>query len=169
MAIPLAGQLVRASHYPKTKVIKKNAQESVTSSTTFQDDDDFVVTLEASRLYLVRLLLAAAGATAGDIKLDWTVTGGVAQLTTRHCRGMATAQTNATDTTVRTVTYDLTTAVAYGVETTNGSIRETFLVETIVAAASGTLTLRWAQFVSNATATTVSANSFMLIDELEEI
>ena len=169
MAIPLAGQTVRASHYPKTKVIKKNALESVTSSTTFQDDDDFTVSLEANRLYLIRLFLVAAGAPAGDIKLDWTVTGGVAQYTTRQCRGMALAGTNSTDTTMRTSPHNLSTAVTYGVEATNGSIREEFLVETIVAGTSGTLTLRWAQNTSNATATSVSANSFMTIEEVEEI
>ena len=144
MAIPLAGQLVRASHYPKIKVIKKNSLESVTSSTTFQDDDDFVVSLEASKIFLIHLFLVVGGATAGDIKLDWTVTGGVAGYTSRNCLGMAVAATNSADTTMRTTSHTLSTAVPYGIETSNGTIREDFLVETVTAGTSGTLTLRWA-------------------------
>ena len=169
MAIPLAGQLVRASHYPKTKVIKKNALESVTSSTTLQNDDDFIVSLEASRVFLIHLFLVIVGNTSGDIKLDWTVTGGVAQYTARNCLGMATAGTNAFNTSVRVTSHALTTAVDYGTETGDGIIQEDFLVETVTAGTSGTLTLRWAQNTSNATATSVSAQSFMTIEEVEEI
>jgi hypothetical protein len=170
MAVPLAGQLVRASHYPKTRVIKKAASESVTSSTTFQDDDDFTVSLEANRVYRIQVRLSVGGATAGDFKAQWVVTGGVAQYTARHCMGPGVSTTGAGDGSVRSSVHNLSTSVTYGCDgSSNGAVFEDFLVETVVGAAAGTLTLQWAQSASSGTATTMTTSSFMVVEEVEEI
>ena len=70
MTAPLAGETVLASHYPKVRVIKKAALESVTSSITPQDDDDFTVALDAGKTYLIQLRAAPGGAAAGDVRVD---------------------------------------------------------------------------------------------------
>jgi hypothetical protein len=170
MAAPLAGQLIRASNYPKVRVIKKAAAESVTSSTTLQNDDDFTISLEASKIYRVQLFLAIGGATAGDIKVAWAMTGGVVQYTGRHCRGPQVGSADNTATTVRVATSGQTTSVAYGTDgAINGSAHEDFLIETTTNGTAGTLTVQWAQNTSNATATTVGSASFMVIEEVDEI
>lgn len=169
MTAPLAGETVRASHYPKVRVIKKAANESVTSSTTFQDDADFTVTLDAGKTYKIETYLSVSGATAGDIKITWVLTGGVAQLSARHCKGPSVGTADVTATTMRDSVHNLTTlTIAYGTDnTTNSSIFEDFLVETTTANASGTLTMQWAQNASSATATTISGSSYMVITEID--
>jgi hypothetical protein len=170
MPAPLAGELVRASNYPKVRVIKKVATENVTSSTTFQNDDDFSVSLEAEKVYRIQVYLAVSGAQAGDIKVMWVMTGGVAQYTGRHCRGPATGSTDNTTTTMRMTTASMGASIPYGCDAaTNGSVHEDMLVETTTAGTAGTLTMQWAQNASNATATSVGAASFMVVEEVDEI
>jgi hypothetical protein len=169
MVAPLAGETVRASHYPKVRVIKKAANESVTSSTVFQDDDDFSIDLDAGKTYRVETYLSVSGATAGDIKVAWVLTGGAAQLTARHCRGPALATADVTATSIRDSVHNLvTTTIGYGTDNaTNSSIFEDFLVETTTANASGTLTMQWAQNGSSATSTTMSSSSYMVVTEVD--
>lgn len=168
MTAPLAGETVLASHYPKVRVIKKSAVESVTSSIVMQNDDDLTVALDAGKTYWIQLFAGMGGATAGDIRVDWATTGGVAQLTARHCHGPGVSVTDVQDTGTRNAIHDLGTDVLYGTDNIrSGSFTESFLVETTTANAAGTLTLRWAQSGSNATATTVSPSSFMVVTEID--
>lgn len=171
MTAPLAGETVRTSHYPKVRVIKKAASETVTSSTTFQDDDDFSVTLEADRTYRIELRAAWTGATAGDVKTQWVVTGGVAQLTGRHCRGPALGTADSTSGSTRSSGgHGLTTSINYGTDGTNGSaVTEEFYVETTTAGTSGTLTLQWAQNGPSGTGTVMSSWSWLVITEVDLI
>lgn len=166
----LAGETARASDLSRVRVIKKAAGESVTSSIAIQDDDDFVVTLDAGKVYRIELYCSVTGATGGDFRPAWAVTGGVAQYSARHVHGAASAMTNALDTTMRAAVHNLTTEIVIGTEAGTGtSHQESFLVETVTSNASGTLRLRWAQGTSNATATTLGTSSFMVITEVTEI
>ena len=152
------------------KYKKKAATETVTSSTTLQDDDDFVFTLAAGKVFHVELHVIATGASGGDVKVAWAVTGGVAALTNRHVEGPQIGTTDTTNTAVRTSgAHGLTTSIAYGTDGTNGSrIVEDFLVETTTAGTSGTLTCQWAQNTSSGTATGFNGSSFVIITELED-
>ena len=157
MTAPLAGETVLASHYPKVRVIKKSAVESVTSSIVMQNDDDLTVALDAGKTYWIQLFAGMGGAT-----------GGVAQLTARHCQGPGVSVTDVQDTGTRNAIHDLVTDVLYGTDNIrSGSFSESFLVETTTANAAGTLTLRWAQSGSNATATTVSPSAVMVVTEID--
>jgi hypothetical protein len=149
--------------------IKKAATESVTSSTSFQNDDDFVYNFVEPGTYEVRLSLAVAGAPGADIKIDWVASAGATQVTTRRCYGPAIATTTPHDTTMRLTNHNFTTAVTYGTTETTvgyGGIEEKFLVST---AATGTLQMRWAQQTSSTTATVVASNSYMTIERLKDI
>ena len=57
----------------------KTATESVTSSTTLQDDDELVVTVEANTKYRVELLLLYDGNAAGDIQVKLVAPSGTVQ------------------------------------------------------------------------------------------
>jgi len=171
MSAPLAGERVTVAQYPKVRIIKKAASESVTNSLVLQDDDDFSVTLDAGKTFEIRLEAIVTGAAAADFKCIWVVTGGVLALTNRHCEGPALAVADATATTMRANGAPaLSTTVGYGTDGTNGSnIRENFLVETTTNNTSGTLTLQWAQFALSATATQMNVNSYMVITEVDLI
>lgn len=165
----LAGEVALASSLSRVRVIKKAAGESVTSSTTIQDDDDFVITLDADKVYRIELYASISGATGGDFRVAWATTGGVAQYTGRHVQAAATASTDTLNTSIRTSVHNLTTEIISGTEATGGSHQESFLVETFTSGASGTLRLRWAQGTSSATATTLGTSSHMVVTEVTEI
>lgn len=154
------GQVVRGSD---TEVLwaRKTADESVTSSTTLQNDDTLLVSVEASAVYEFALHLAVVGNTTGDFKMGftfptsstcwWSGKGGVetdagfgASGSTRHSVSFGDASG---------------TAVAYTGSTTILSIHVMGVLS--VSTTAGTLQLQWAQNTSNATATTVKAGSFL--------
>jgi hypothetical protein len=152
--------------------VPKSVAETVTSSTTLQDDDELVVTLSAGRSYDIELVLAVTtGTTGADVKLAWATTGTVTQTSTRACFGPgrftkdAAAETSNTASPydsgmVRASRHNLTTSVAYGTDgSTASAILEKFTVSGGVS--GGTLRLQWAQNVSSATATTVSTSSYL--------
>ena len=165
----LAGGIVDVTDFPRMRFIKKAATESVTSSTTLQNDDDFVVTLAANQIYKISLHVVATGAAAGDIKIAWAVTSTVTAKTNRHSDGPGTSTTDSGNSAAQRASgaHGLTTSVTYGTDGTNGSkIVEDFLIDG--GASGGTLTMQWAQNTSSGTATTVNSNSFLLIQEVEE-
>lgn len=169
MAVAVGDKITAAwGNSTRTLYLKKAAAESVTSSTTLQNDNDFVFTIPANKVYLIEMTLGVTAAAAGDIKIAWASSGGVAALGTRECRGPAVGTTDPESTSMRSSRHGLTTAKEYGCDpTTVAAITERFFVETTTAGTSGTLTLQWAQFVSNATATTVTTNSFVILREVE--
>lgn len=166
-----AGQEITADMLNRIlrREVTKASPEDVTSSTTLQTDDELTYSVEAGRTYAVVAHLAVTGAAAGDIKVDWTVTGGLAQVTPRACFGPGINTTDATATAAaantvgvnRSSVHDLTTAVAYGLDgTATTAIREEF---TVAATTTGVLTMRWAQNSSSATKTTVAAGSRLVL------
>jgi hypothetical protein len=166
-----AGQVITAADAPaKPQYIVKASAENVTSSTTLQDDNDIVFSLDANKVYEVRLHASASGATAGDIKTAWAVTGGAAQLTLRECIGPGTAVTDVTaSATIRVSRHSLTSSVSYGVDGTavTSAIAERFLIETTTAGTAGTVKLQWAQNASSGTATTLSTSTYAVCEEVE--
>lgn len=171
MVAPLAGERVRVGNYPKVRVIKKAASETVTNSNVFQNDDDFSVTLDAGKTYRIELCAVVTGPAAADVQFKWVTTGGAASLTNRHCIGPNAATTDVTATTVRSNgAPGLATAIVYGTDGTNGSrILETFLMETTTAGTSGTLTLQWAQNTANVTGTAMNVHSYLVVTEVDLI
>lgn len=139
-------------------VIRKAAVETVTSSTTVQNDDDFSVTLDPGT-YLITVYAHTSGVEAGDIKTRWAVTG--TMYISRRCIGAAVAMTDRESTTMihKTTSYD--TEQSYGVDSTGTTLLiEKLHVEVSVA---GDLTFQWAQATSNTTGTALSTASTMEI------
>jgi hypothetical protein len=169
VAAPLAGQLVRASNYPRVRVIKKAAAESVTSSIVLQNDDDLSIALAAGAVFLIDAYIIVTGAAAGDLRVAWAVSGGVAQLAGRSCMGPQIGTADSTNNAMRSSgAHSLTTSLGYGTDGAAGSsCQEHFLVETTTANTPGTLTMQWAQFTSSATSTTLAIGTFMVITEVD--
>lgn len=171
MAAPLAGERVTVANYPKVRVVKKSASQTITNSTTFTSDSDFSVTLDAGKTYRVELYSVVTGPAAADVKFQWVATGGVLALTNRNCIGPNAATTDVNATTVRANgAPGFATAIVYGTDGTNGSrIVETFLAETTTNNTNGTLTLQWAQNTANVTGTAMNVNSYLVVTEVDLI
>lgn len=140
--------------------VTKGSAESVTSSTTIQDDNDMQVTLGVGT-YRVEAFISATGAAAGDLKLQWNFAG-TASATYRSCVGPAVGSTDATSSALfRSSSHTLANAVTYGTDGTNTTaISEDLL---LVVTVGGLLKMQWAQNTSSATSTTLTVSTRMFV------
>lgn len=147
---------------PILQFVKKAATETVTSSTTIQNDDHFVWTLNPGT-YRVEAFLHASGATAGDIKTAWSFSGTVVN-TGRSCFGPQVGTADVSASTVRSSGHGIATEINYGLDAALATvIHEDLYLEVTVA---GTLRLQWAQNGSSGTGTSLSAASRVIITRL---
>lgn len=147
-------------------LVKKTSDESVTSSTTMQNDNHLYIDINTDGIYQIDLYLAYNGAQSGDILVDWSVTNGVSQYTQRHCNGVAQSSTSGYDTTKKSRTYNLSDDVTYGAASTS---YETIVQESFIVQKSGTngrLQLRWCQDTPDGTATTVTTDSWLRVTKV---
>lgn len=171
--MPLAGDFVRASDFaPGVGIgipayITKSGAETVTSSTTMQDDNDLTFTMEAGATYLVEVYINAQSASATpDIKTAWA---GPADISgARWNVGTAVATTagfvGREDSNGRFSVHGVTTVTSYALDTAGVSIQETGVIS---SATGGTFKVQWAQNTSSATATQVNASTFMTYTKIE--
>ena len=136
--------------------VVKPSDESVTSSTTLQNDNDLVVAVSANASYLFYCYLDYEGGTGGssDLKFEWVVPSGA----TLRFSLIGTDASNATliaTTKSDTTAYTLRSAGA-------ATLQAATMVGTLVtSSSSGNLQLEWAQNTSSGTATKVHAQSFL--------
>jgi hypothetical protein len=148
--------------------VRKAATTGRASTTALADDPHLTFTLAASGVYEMRCYMAVTGATAGDFKTAWNVTGPASggSHTTRSTKGPTTTVTDSTSVgTYRTSRHSLATAAPYGVDAiVQSAIEEHFLLDTLPG--SGAVTLQWAQNSSNATSTTLTSDSWAVLTRL---
>lgn len=163
--MPLAGQIVRASDIRTAQVKSKAAAESVTSSTTLQNDDDLSVPLEVGKSYSVWAFLAVSGATAGDVKTAWSISATVTK-SSRSVLGPQTGTTDVTNTAMRAARHGVATAVPFGLDgSAEALIVEQLTIEDVTAA--GVAQLQWAQNASSGTATTLNTTSRIVWEQID--
>lgn len=162
--MPVAGELIRASDVTRLEAVK-TATESVTSSTTLQNDDELLLSVLANTTYFVFGLLFYDGATAGDFKFSWTGPSGYAFDFSAPILGTGTTSAvvdgGATNTLNMTAFTEADT-VGAGAAGAGTTIAITITGVLIVGGTAGTFQLQWAQFGSSATATRVFAPSCLL-------
>lgn len=137
----------------------KTSNESVTSSTTFQDDNDFFLSVEANALYVVELYLSIVGNTSGDFKMQWTVPSGTDGIRWRQTLVTGAAADTDNKSQIDTISGGSSASGVLSTTSPRAFLSEIMSVDT--AGTSGTLTLQWAQNGSNANPTTIQAGSFM--------
>jgi hypothetical protein len=133
-------------------VIKNKAtDESVTSSTTLQNDDDLFVELGAGETWQARFAIWATHAAGDGCKVAVTVpSGATLRLIARE-----------TDSGGQVVNMTTTSGAAISLATENVDATSQFVdLEVVVVngATAGNLQLQWAQRTSSATATVFVAN-----------
>lgn len=141
--------------------VRKTADESVTSSTTLQNDDHLLFSIGATGTYVMDWFLIGTSAAnaAGDLNVAWTfptastaTAFGMGPDISLASAGVSTGQWSANAVTLTSGTlYN-----SYGLSTFNLSI---WLHTMFVFTATGTVQLQWAQNASNANASTLKAGS----------
>lgn len=167
MAVPTwtSGQVLTASDVntwfvPLAAV--KPSDESVTSSTTLQNDDDLFMTVGANSTYLVFAMLYATGASTGDLKIAFN--GPASATFFGAVSGMSAGGTASTDDLVANMEIGDGAAGTFGVSGGVGTPRPVTIHGTlIVAGTSGTFRLRWAQGTSDATSTVLKLGSSLVL------
>lgn len=165
----VAGSLT-VSGVGQVQFVRKIADETVTSSTTLQNDDHLFLPVAANAIYLVEVVLMSldTGDFVGDIATAFTYPTG----TTAHVTGIgphntdlsAGSNSNTEWIARQGQTGTASTATPYGV----GTIATGLILRAQIATGgtAGTLNLQWAQNVSNATGTTVKTGSWMRMERV---
>lgn len=135
----------------------KTSAETVTSSTTFQDDDSLFLAVEASKRFRFELNLLYLTPTAADLKFQFTFPTG---MTGRY----TLIGTPSGGSAISAFWRDQTSG---GIVEGNAIQQAAYMVGTWVTSSTpGTLRLQWAQNVSNAGNTQVLDGSFMSLTEI---
>lgn len=145
-------------------IVIKAADESVTSSTAYQNDDELLFAIGASETWEFEFVIIFSGNTSGDIKCAINVpTGYTGGSLTGIGPNSASANTTATMVMAsRTSTLDDTNEYGFGATLTTEPWTTCILKGVVVNGVNaGNVQLRWAQLASNGTATTVKANSYL--------
>ncbi|MCX5587537.1 hypothetical protein [Streptomyces erythrochromogenes] len=146
--------LLASSMLPYT--VYKAADESVTSSTTLQDDNHLILPLAANATYTIEGGLFYDGQfNAGNLKMTWSLPS----LATIVWSANGPATGGAAAFASNAVTSGNISIGTYG---TGGSKTTASISATVTTfATAGNMTLRWAQDGSHATATTIYAGSWL--------
>lgn len=140
-------------------IVRKTANESVTSNTTNQADDALLFALGASEVWVARFVIFYQGTTTGDIKFTITGPSGVTIRYGSHQLGVAS--------TTEIGSIRASSDVAAGSVVGGGAgatTPVTAFIEADIAngATPGNVTFEWAQATSDGTATTVLAGSYLV-------
>ena len=147
-----------------TQMAYKTVDESVTSSTTVQDDDHLTFAIGANETWYCEFNLSASGGTTGDLKVTVTMPSGATSelVVTGVASGGTTAQNS-----IGVITSSASSEVVCGLQAGTGN-RNAVSIEGCVfnSSTAGNVTLQWAQGTSDGTATTVRKGSTVIYRRL---
>lgn len=148
----------------KTVVVRKTADETVSSSVTMQNDDHLFYAIPGTGTYLIDTWLIVDGGATPDIQIGYTWSSG----TLDHLpAGLdVTAASTAGDIELLSNVADAaspTSPRAFGLDGLVSTIHSRVLFQ---ATGAQTFRLQWAQDVSGATATKVWTGSHMIIRKM---
>ena len=127
-------------------------------------DPELTLTVDANSIYEVKAYLFVSGDAAADVITQWSAPTGATWL--RHCFGPAPSSSSYLDTTMHARAANIDFSIQYGLSSTStyGCIQEQGLL--ITAGTAGSLTLRFAQFSTNATTTVMRALSSVVLRKI---
>jgi hypothetical protein len=141
--------------------VTKSVTETVTNSTTLQNDDELFLSVEANATYEVELWLLHSSGTTGDFKGGWTAPSGATFAWGVHgVSGASVSTVGATEVNFQIRT--LAESIQLGGANLSGTAA--YLRGTLVTSSTaGTLQFQFAQQVSDAAATQVRNGSVLKI------
>lgn len=143
----------------------KSADETVTNSTTFQNDDELLIPVLANTQYFIEFFLIYDSIQAADIKIQWTAPSGSTFDWTHGGLGTsATASTGPVSRNYRTLADTGTIGGPAAASGTNAVIPGEGRL--VTAGSTGNLQLQWAQNTANATGSIMRARSVLIAQRL---
>ncbi|MGC5565348.1 hypothetical protein ACPYPG_21270 [Streptomyces sp. FR-108] len=145
--------------------VYKAAATDRTSTTTLTADPDLTFTLAANAVYVVEFHLFVGSGTTGLMTTDWTTPSGATGL--KAITGPASTAVGDSanhnlgdDINGRFGVHGFATTVTYGCRNANTNLLHAIETATVVTTTGGTCAVRWAQAVSNGTATRMGLGSW---------
>lgn len=147
---------------------RKTSDESVTSSTTLQNDDHLFLSVAANCTYHVEALILYSARSDTDFKYKWDCPAGSALKVTSY--GLAVGDTTTDGTTIY---YGHVNESSTGVHGGAAAENTTFMTVNmtgvlVVSSTAGTMRFTWAQNTSNATAAIVRSHSYLKLTKVED-
>lgn len=143
----------------------KSGQTDRNTTITPTADPDLQVDLEAGATYQVEIWIHYSTPAAADFRTDWNYTGTLSS-TNKAAVGLGTTVSESTPQgIIRAGVHGIATDITYG---DRGGSNQIFAYETglVVTTTAGTLEFRWAQGTSNASNTSVHAESRMRVQRI---
>jgi hypothetical protein len=138
---------------------RKTATETVTSSTTLQDDNDLTVSVAANSTYEVTGLIRYTALQAADIKFKFVGPASATMHAAVHRLSLGAAAE--TDDAIEYLDINDETSSGGLGATVDSAIRITGLL--VVAGTAGSFKLQWSQDTSSGTGTEVRAGSYVCL------
>ena len=131
------------------------------STTVLANDPDLSLPVPANSKWWVEMFIAASAVSAADIKTAWSVPAGATG--NRRISGPGSTSNDALsdNVTSRWGVHGFTSAMVYGARSGGNQFQFQEICMVTVAGTAGNIVLQWAQQVSDATATTVYADSYI--------
>lgn len=141
---------------------RKTTDESLSSSTTLQNDDHLFVNVAANATYLVDAFLLYNSDSAVEMKFGWTAPAGATLIW--NSGGISTTAPAGTPASIAWFAGSNLASVELigGVGTGNDLVAQSRGI-LLTSGTSGTLQLQWAQGASSAIATTFKTNSHLML------
>lgn len=140
-----------------TLFARKTASQSISNSTTIQDDTHLQLSVAASATYRLEGLLIFNGASGANLKMGWSApTGSTLDWTAAGQNTTATTSVGSIITNAQTLSSTAYQLGTIGTGTNMVAIVRGLLITSTTA---GTFKLQWAQSTANATATTMVTNA----------
>jgi len=162
-----ASEVVTATKLDQVSVdyVPKTADEDLNLSTTLQNDNHLAYAINATGTYVIDLFLLARSAAnaAGHINLAFTFPAATAYWWGPGPDATLASGSIQTTQWVGVAPYTSGGGINYGLSTTVIGMHIHLL---LIATATGTLQLQWAQVASNANNTTVKAGSHMIVRQV---
>jgi hypothetical protein len=141
--------------------VTKLIDETVTSSTTLQDDDELFLSVAANCTYWMDVLFLYRAAATPLIKIAFS--GPTAATLAWTPWALHNSVTAATAGTIETVIRDISGEISLGVAGTGTTVTARPVGILTTSSTAGTFRVRWAQNVSNATGSVVKAGSSLML------
>lgn len=149
--------------YAQPLVARKTADESVTSSTTAQNDDQLLLSVEANADYELTTMIIYTADTGGKLAITWTAPAGA---TLDWIHGSADSTVSATSGITWWGSGTIATSHSIGAAGTGTPCIARPYGILRIGSTAGTLQFKWAQMLSNVNATTVKSGSFIQLRRL---
>lgn len=148
--------------------ITKSADESVTNSTTLQDDDDFQFAVDANGLYEIEVIIISEHTSNGSPKAQFKVPSLKTSVTEELINGVPSTSGGGSSPIFIPVTTSNTTAYQIGSGNCPQETPDQIYLKGMlrIGGTGGTCKLRWAQLVGDATATKFLAGSYLKYTKL---